>query len=176
MSLQLRGPLHRHPPSAGQRKAFIWLATKLNLFASAWPRQINLVGLNRRGGRCMGNVGLAWRAGNGRDCLDEAETLTIDHICWVGEGVGSSASCRVGGPRRRGDSSRPALRGGAQPGAGATIRLCGLAPCPSCLGGNGSTGEVLGVHGGRRQVWMPWDELLGSICGSCLRLPAKRET
>ena len=103
------------------------------------PRQINLVGLNRRGGRCMGNVRSARRAGNGRNCLDEAEAPTIGHIGRIGERVGSSGGGRVCGPRRRGVGSRPSLQCDTQPGAGAAIRLCGLAPCPSCLGGTGLT-------------------------------------
>ena len=59
----------------------------------------------------MVNVRSARWTGNGRDCLDEAEALTIGHVRWVGEGVGSSGGRRVGGPRRRGDSSRPESQG-----------------------------------------------------------------
>ena len=44
------------------------------------PRQINLVVLNRGGGRCMGNVRLARRAGNGRDGQDEAKVPTTDRV------------------------------------------------------------------------------------------------
>ena len=40
-------------------------------------------------------------AGNGWDCLDEAEAPTIGHIGRVGERVGSSGGRRFGGPRRR---------------------------------------------------------------------------
>ena len=74
-------------------------------------------------------VSARW-AGNGRDCLDGAEAPRIDHICWVGEGVGSSGGRRVGGPRRRGDSSWPSLQCGMQAGAGAAIRLFDMALCP----------------------------------------------
>ena len=73
---------------------------KLHPFASCRPRQINLVGLNRRGGRCMGNVRSARRADNGRDCLAEAEVPTIARVGRVGESVGSGGGRRVGGPRR----------------------------------------------------------------------------
>ena len=51
---------------------------------------------------CVGNVRSAWRAGNGRDCLDEAEAPTIGHIGRIGERVGSSGGGRVYGPRRAG--------------------------------------------------------------------------
>ena len=57
----------------------------------------------------MGNVRSAWRAGNGRDCLDEAEAPTIGHIGRIGERVGSSGGGRVCGPRRRGVCSQPSL-------------------------------------------------------------------
>ena len=45
----------------------------------------------------------------------------------VGEIVGSSGGRCVCGLRRRGVRSRTSLQCGAQPGAEATIRLCGLA-------------------------------------------------
>ena len=106
----------------------------------------------------MGNVSSARWAGNGRDCLDEAEAPTIGHIGRVGERVGSSGGRRVGGPRRRGVGSRPSLQCDAQPGAAAAIGLCGLAPCQSCLAGNGLTCAVLGVHGGPGQIEEPLDE------------------
>ena len=83
-----------------------------------------------------GNVRLARRADNGRDCLDEAEAPTIARVDWVGQSVGNSGGQRVGGPRRRGDSSRPSLQCDTQPGAGAAIRLRGLASGPACLGGS----------------------------------------
>ena len=116
----------------------------------------------------MGNVSSASWAGNGRDCLDEAEAPTIGHIGRVGERVGSSGGRRVGSPRRLQRRFAASLHCDAQPGAGAAIRLCGLAPCPSCLGGNRLTGAVLGVHGGSRQVVEPWDKAL-------LPLPIRQE-
>ena len=106
----------------------------------------------------MGNVRSARRAGNGRDCLDEAEGPTIGHIGRIGERIGSSGGGRVCGPRRRGVGSQPSLQCDAQPGARAAVGLCGLAPFPSCIGGSGLTCEVLGGHGGPRQVGEPWDE------------------
>ena len=87
----------------------------------------------------MGNVRSARRADNGQDCRDQAQAPTIARVGWVGESFGSSGGRCVGGPRRRGVSSRPSLQCGAQPGAGATSRLRGLAPCASCLGGSGWT-------------------------------------
>ena len=60
----------------------------------------------------MGNVRSAWRAGNGRDCLDEAEAPTIGHIGRIGERVGSSGGGRVCGPRRREVGSQPSLQCG----------------------------------------------------------------
>ena len=76
----------------------------------------------------MGNVSSASWAGNGRDCLDEAEAPTIGHIGRVGERVGSSGGRRVGSPRRLQRRFAASLHCDAQPGAGAAIRLCGLAP------------------------------------------------
>ena len=47
----------------------------------------------------------------GWDCLDEAEAPTIARVGRVAESVGSCGGRRVGGPRRRGDSSRPESQG-----------------------------------------------------------------
>ena len=108
----------------------------------------------------MRNVRSARRADNRRDCLDEAEAPTIARVGRVAESVGSCGGRRVDGLRRRGAGSQPSLHCDVQPGSEAAIRLCGLDPCPSCLGGNRLTGAVLGVHGGSRQVVEPWDKAL----------------
>ena len=75
----------------------------------------------------MWNVRSARWVDNGQDCVDDAEAPTIAGVGWVGESVGNSGGRCVGDPRRRGVSSRSSLQCGAQPGAGATICLCGLA-------------------------------------------------
>ena len=116
----------------------------------------------------MGNVRSARSAGNGRDCLDEAEAPTIGHMGRFGERVGSSGGRRVGGTRLRGVGKQPSLPCDAQPGAGAAIRRCCLTPCPPCLGGNELTCAAIDVHGGFRQVVGPWDK-------SLLPLPIRRE-
>ena len=88
---------------------------------------------------------------------DEVEAPATGQQGCAGGSVGRSGGCGVGGPKGRGVGPQPSLPCDAQPGAGATVGICGLAECPFCLGGNGLTGAVLGIHDGPRQVLRPWD-------------------
>ena len=87
----------------------------------------------------------------------------MGHLDCEGASGGRSGGRPVGGPRRCRVSSQPSLRCDAQPGAGAAGGLCGMAPCPYCLGGSGLTCEVPGVHGGPRQVVGHWNESLALL-------------